>query len=43
MTKKITKLMLNGEEYEIREYQPGRQPGANTVLYVPMNTDLSDH
>ena len=33
MTKKITKLMLNWQEYEIREYQAGRQPWANTLLY----------
>ena len=46
MTKKITKLMLNGQEYEIREYQGGwwgwRQPWANTVLYFPFKTDQSD-
>lgn len=33
MTKKITKLMLNGEEYEIREYQAWWQPWADTILY----------
>lgn len=44
MTKKITKLMLNGQGYEIREYQqPGWQPGPNTVLYFPFKTDQLDH
>ena len=46
MTKKITKLMLNGEEYEIREYQwgwwGGRQPWANTIAYRPLTEDLDD-
>ncbi len=46
MTKKIAKLMLNWQEYKIREYQSGwwwRQPWANTILYVPMKDDLIDH
>lgn len=42
MTKKITKLMLNGEEYEIREYQAWRQPWPNTVLYFPLTSDAVD-
>ena len=44
MTKTITKLMLNWQEYETREYQQWWwKPGANTVLYLPMDTDLLDH
>lgn len=43
MTKKITKLMLNWQEYEIREYQAWRQPWANTVAYYPMISDILDH
>lgn len=46
MTKKITKLMLNGEEYEIREYQGGwwgwRQPWANTVAYFPLEDNSNE-
>ena len=44
MTKKITKLMLNWQEYEIREYQGGWwwQPWANTTLYLPLNWDITD-
>ena len=42
MTKKITKLMLNGQEYEIREYQAGRQPWANTIAYWKLNGNLND-
>lgn len=45
MTKKITKLMLNWQEYEIREYQQGgRQPWANTIAYYPLDSvnQLSD-
>ena len=39
MTKKITKLMLNGEEYEIREYQEWWwQPWANTIAYYPLDS-----
>lgn len=39
MTNKITKLMLNWEEYEIREYvEPGRQPGVNTIAYYPLDS-----
>jgi len=37
MTKKITKLIQNGEEYFIREYQNKWQPWANTLLYLPLN------
>ena len=33
MTKKITKLMLNGEEYEIREYQAGWQPDPSRTIF----------
>lgn len=43
MTKKITKLMLNGEEYEIREYQAWRQPGANTVAYYKLEDNANDY
>lgn len=43
MTKKITKLMLNGEEYEIREYQAGWQPWANTIAYYPLTQDANDY
>lgn len=43
MTKKITKLMLNGEEYEIREYQAWWQPGANTIAYYPLSSDTNDY
>ena len=43
MTKKITKLMLNGQEYEIREYQQaGWQPWVNTLLYLPLESDVVD-
>ena len=38
MTKKITKLMLNGEEYEIREYQAWWTPWANTLAYRPLTS-----
>lgn len=41
MTKKITKLMLNGQEYEIREYQGGWwwwQPWTNTIAYYPFDS-----
>lgn len=44
MTKKITKLMLNGEEYEIREYvEQGWQPWVNTIWYRPLVSDINDH
>lgn len=43
MTKYIDRYYLNGELYGIKFAEPGWQPGANTVLYVPMDTDLSDH
>lgn len=46
MTKKIKKLMLNGQEYEIREYQEWggwRQPWANTVAYYPLTADTNDY
>lgn len=40
----IHKIMLNWEAYNIREYQwGGWQPWANTLLYVPMKDDLTDH
>lgn len=38
MTNKITKLMLNWEEYLIREYQEWWKPGANTIAYRPLNS-----
>ena len=39
MANKITKLMLNWEEYEIREYQEwGWQPWVNTVAYYPLDS-----
>ena len=39
MANKITKLMLNWEEYEIREYQEwGWQPWVNTVAYYPLTS-----
>ncbi len=35
----ITKLMLNWEEYQIREFQQWWwQPWANTLLYLPLNS-----
>ena len=37
MTNKITKLMLDWEEYLIREYQAWWQPWANTVAYYPLD------
>ena len=37
MTNKITKLMLNWEGYEIREYQSWWQPWANTLVYYNIN------
>lgn len=37
MTNKITKLMLNWEGYEIREYPSWRQPWANTLVYYNIN------
>ena len=43
MTNKIKKLMLNWEEYLIREYQWWWQPGANTVWYRPLEEDLNDY
>ena len=43
MTKKITKLMLNGEEYEIREYQAWWQPWADTYCYLPLVSDYVDY
>lgn len=42
MTKKITKLMLNGQEYEIREYQAGWQPWVNTIAYWRLNWNTLD-
>lgn len=42
MTKKIIKLMLNGEEYEIREYQAGWQPWVNTLAYWKLEWDYND-
>lgn len=38
MANKITKLMLNWEEYEIREYQGWWKPWANTVAYYPLTS-----
>lgn len=42
MTKKIKSIMLNWEEYLIREYQPGWQPWANTIAYYPLDTDFKN-
>ena len=41
--KKITKLMLNWEEYQIREFQWWWwwQPGANTIAYYPLNSTIT--
>lgn len=43
MANKITKLMLNWEEYLIREYQAWWQPWANTIAYYPLNWDALDY
>lgn len=43
MTKYIDRYYLNGELYGIKFAEPGWQPWANTLLYVPMDTDLLDH
>lgn len=42
MTKKITNLMLNWENYEIREYvAPGWQPWADTLAYYPLTSQTT--
>lgn len=44
MTNKITKLMLNWEGYEIREYQEWWwQPWANTIAYWKLDGDMLDY
>lgn len=42
MANKITKLMLNWEEYLIREYKPW-QPSEYTIWYRPLEEDLNDY